>query len=75
MERARLHSVVMAKLICVFLMHLGMDGVKEYTVMKICVLSAEAEERIPLIPHECYNWHLIALGPNALCDFLGVIFD
>lgn len=56
-------------------MHLGVDAVKKYTVMKICVLSAEAEERIALIPHECYNWHLIALGLNALCDFLGVIFD
>lgn len=65
----------MAKLINVFLMHLGVDAVKKYTVMKICVLSVEAEERIALIPQECYNWHLIALGQNALCDFLGVIFD
>lgn len=49
-----------AKLISLFLMPLSADSIKKYTVMMICVLRQR--ERIPLIPHECYNWHLIALG-------------
>lgn len=51
-----------AKLISLFLMPLSADSIKKYTVMMICVLLSQQRERSPLIPHECYNWHLIALG-------------
>lgn len=58
----QLHSVCRAKLISLFLMPLSADSIKKYTVMMICVLLSQQRERSPLIPHECYNWHLIALG-------------